>query len=689
MAVSLEQQRALAMASARMRMADAEQQKPDSGPTLNPLAATLMARAVTSIMPRVAEGMGAYGVPEAVANGATFGFEPNIKAGGKALAAKTYDVITGAKNTPSMGEYYDRTLTAEQEARRKFREDKSKISIPSEIAGGFLTGAGLVKNGVNFAKLAGAKSFLPKMAANAVEGAAYGGLAGFGGGEGSFENRVQGAKDNAPLGALLGAAVQPVANAVGGVTGVAKNWWDAFINPIKHGEDLLIRRIMQDNTTPQKIAEAVRDARSQGVEPYTAIDAAGQNTRKLGGLAARTPGEFREKAVNFADSRQYEQNNRVSKYVDDALGVKGADAFATEEQLIASRKAEADPLYEEAFKNPAPTSQTYIDLLTRPSVKDKLAGLEKLAAEDNRPYSDLMTDNPAAQGEMIPTVRGWEALKRMLDDEVNSLYSSGKGYAGSVVKGTRDTVRSQLKEDFPAIKQASDIYSDKSSSLEAIKAGRDIVKARNADELTALIRKLSEDKKDMARIGAAREFGVAPSNNPLKSDSTAKFNTPNARQKIDLLAKNPEDATQFQHRLDLERNMTRANNELTTGARTSGDMLENNDIYAGNALAALFSGNLGRASALMFGRGADFLRAGANGLNEKAATTVGDYLINPDPAKIEALADMFAKTQNAANLPSKGQALAIGINLARQGDNIPKPWDILKDDNESQKKGAK
>lgn len=143
-----------------------------------------------------------YGLGHEVANSMTFGTYPNIEAG-LIAAINSGKNLVGAGDGRSMGETYDAALSNAQGARREYRGEFPITATVGGMTGGMLTGAGLMKNGVsivgNMANR-GLSSLAPRIA---------GGAAGFGGGEGGFDQRLKNAQINLMLGAAVGATGRP------------------------------------------------------------------------------------------------------------------------------------------------------------------------------------------------------------------------------------------------------------------------------------------------------------------------------------------------------------------------------------------------------------------------------------------------------------------------------------------------
>ncbi len=643
-----------------------------------------------------------------ILNGMTLGALPNAQAGMLA-GVKGLRNALGLGDDVGVSDTYDRELKAAQEARRSYRGEFPITAAVGDVAGGLVTGFGLAKSGVTLVgQMAnkGLANLAPRVAASAVEGGGYAAAAGFGGSEGDVSDRLRSAKDNVPLG-MIGGALAPAAGdyVVGPVVNTAKNIYRGIRDPEGRAADLLIQRIMQDKQTPDALATAVEAASRAGQPEFRAIDAAGRNTQRLGKTAARAPGEFREDAAQILDTRMAGQGDRLKGFVDKALDTTGDTAFATEQKILTGRRLAAQNLYDDAYKAPAPTGTAYGDLLEKPSVQDAMRAVEKAAAEKNMPLSDLFAevanpnatkavkqtasavlgpdgkpvmtsqeviDNPTTR---IPTVRGWDMIKRALDAQVDTGFRStdaAQRYAAATVKETRDALREQLGTDVPKYREALSRYSDDASALEAIDTGRGLAKAGNPDEGIAAFRALPEGEQDFARLGYAREVGSKIDGRAAGHDKTAIFDNPNVKAKLDAVIDDPLIRAVFGDagvrggrtgQLGREQDMAATRRLIAGGSDTVENLLDQPPAGLLYGLGQIASGHPIRGASAL---GPVVSRA-AQGLNERGTNAVGDFLMSNDPAKIGSLADMFRLAQDRAGRPSIGPTVFnAAVNAPRQ-----------------------
>lgn len=607
-----------------------------------------------------------YGGAAAIANGMTFGTLPNIQAGIGAGVNAAANAV-GLGDGQSISDTYARILEGQQAERRGFDQRNPIVSPVLNAAGGVATGAGLAGNGVTVVgRMAnqGLSNLLPRTVAGAAEGAAYAGAAGFGGGEGGFDNRLKGAKDNLIAGAVLGGAMPAVTNAVGGTVRMARDAYLGVADPARRADELIVRALGRDRSSPAALADAVEAAGAAGQPDYRALDAAGRNAQRLAGTAARTPGEFRETAATTLAQRQAAQGERIGGYVDDALG-SGAGAFETEQGLIAGRRAAARQLYDEAFAAPPPAGEFYDELSRRPIVQQAVRNMERAAA-DSLPGTPGAVSLPEMTSPAGLSMRGWDYVKRYLDGHVNALFSSADAdqrALAPVYRDLRDALRGRLGEDNPAYSRALARYADDATSLEAIETGRNVVRARNPDAPIAALRGLGEGDRGLAREGASREIGVKLENARSGQDKTLIFDTPAMQRRLDALTDDPIAGEVLASRLGRERDMVRSARSVTGGSDTFERLADAADTEGAQFLADVLMGRKLSAGARALGAA----KRAATGLNENSAAHLGDYLLSADPSRIRALEPAFREAMDAAERPSIAPAvMAAAVNAPRQ-----------------------
>lgn len=144
------------------------------------------------------------GLVDSFTQGVAFGFGDELTA----AEAATLGSVPGE----SWRERYDQALAMEREQNRRFRENNPVAATAAEVAGGVataMTPVGAIGSGMKGGVTLG------NMAKGAAAGAGYGGLYGFGTGEGGAVERAANVPLSAGIGAAGGALAVPVAAGAG------------------------------------------------------------------------------------------------------------------------------------------------------------------------------------------------------------------------------------------------------------------------------------------------------------------------------------------------------------------------------------------------------------------------------------------------------------------------------------------
>lgn len=577
------------------------------------------------------------------------------------------------------------------------REEYPVQTALTNIAGGVTSGYGLAKNGVtlvgNMANN-GLRNLLPRMFAGGLEGATYGGISGYFGADGGNDERFAQAAENAPLGAVVGAAAVPAVDLISAIMKPVANAWNSWRNPEGTATEKLAEAMAMDATSADDIATRMKQAILDGVPEYKMVDAAGKNAQRVGAIAAKTPSGFRAEVADTMAARQMNQGDRIAGYMDDALG-QGDDAFRSEQALIAARQNAAKPLYEKAYSAPTPQGQIYDEMLGKQSVKDAMSAVRRVAEENQIPITDLLTEIPNPNPQMqtvvsdildasgkpitrseavqdtltVPTVRGWDFIKRELDAKVNQLFKAGDTTAATAIKETRNQLRQALSESVPDYAAALKSYSDDSASLEAMEAGRNLISARNPDEAKAIVSQIDPSNKSLAKLGAAREAGVKLDNMRSGQDKTLMFDTPNMQGKLETIVDDPVALAVLREQLGLEKDMVRSSRTMLNGSSTAENLIDEATLNNnGGAMAALLSGQPLRALGLAAGTAMGKIGRATSGISEKGANAIGEFLLSSDPEKVRGLAELYQQMLARQTAPSITPAVIdAGFNSARTG----------------------
>ncbi len=369
-----------------------------------------------------------------IASGVTFNLADEIAAGGDALLGH---FVGRGSQAGTLGERYDANLTAERARDKAFQAEHPIIDAAGNIAGG--VGGAIVAAP---AAAAGPAVSAGRAAANYIgTGAIYGGLAGFGEGEGGLQNRLITGAMGAGAGGVAGGVLGGLASAASGVGGRIATLFGRGDSEAA-AERLINRNLSRDKVTPEQVQDRFTAA---GDQPVALVDVGGRNTVNLGATAANTPSEAMEVADKFVEGRRLGRPDRLTATGDEVFGGGSGTDLPEIRAALREKRSAAGELYDRAFKI-EPNTDEYARLA--PWVNDRIgqdamqrglrvAELEHLA--EGTPFKPADFGVTRGEGGKFVPVEGQTPNMRLLD-------AVKRGY-DEIVEGFRDPTSGRLNLD--------------------------------------------------------------------------------------------------------------------------------------------------------------------------------------------------------------------------------------------------
>jgi len=586
------------------------------------------------------DGDTGYGVKNSILNGLTLGAAPTI------LSAMQTPIEMAKRGTFDPTEGYAYAKARQDMMRDKYRDEHPIADAIGNAAGGITTGAGLANNGLTLVKAG--QGLLPRAAAMAGEGAAYGGITGFNEGDG-IEGRLKGAGQGAALGGAIGGAL-PAVGAAGKaalspvISNIAARW-----NPEGAARARLVRALSESGQTSSDVAQKVSDAAGSGQGVYTLADALGSPGQNLLSTVARAPGEGRTAVTNFLEGRQAGQANRVASQIDEALGVNGTAKQATQ-RLFQEGDEAARPLYDKAMQVGPVWDDRIQQFLDDPIMKQGLATgvkIQRLNAlakgEKFNPHDYAIIDFDAA-GEPIfggvPNMRTLQAGKIGLDklvEEHSDPVTGRMTQMGSAINGVRKAFLAKLNDYNPAYREANAAYAGPAQAREAIEAGRDMARTGRAADNLADFGALSPINQQAARIGYADATNQGIERGAQGVNAARKFTSDKSQAELPALSLfngpyRPGQADTLSQRLGREMDMFETRRIALGGSRTADNLA--NEEAAGIDPRIFWNALHG-----------NFVKAGANAIHAS-----GNALTGNTPAVRSALAQLLLRSGDQGSI---------------------------------------
>lgn len=479
-----------------------------------------------------------------VVKGVTFGFGDELRAGTDALAQGVGNLFSGSEGRPTMGQAYDKSLAASREQDRLDAATNPVSNVTGQVAGGVSSmvlapelGAGRLIAPVGtlinplFRALPG---WLQTGARVVGGGAAAGGAAGFGEGEGGVGNRLE----SAAIGAGTGAVVAPV---VGAATSAAP-WAVGRVgqaaglrNPETAADRQIVRALDRGGVS---VDDAATRLNAAGDAPVALVDVGGRNMVNLGATAANTPGASMDVADAMVQNRRELRPDRLMTAGDAAFGGgRGTDVADVTAERQAQRQT-ASPLYTEAFSKPAGMTDSMQAILQDPIGQSGLKrGLEiqriENATRRARGEPEVPTTDPAIHYDEngdprivgVPNMRSLDAVKRGMDAVIEDARSDTTGRVNwterlRAIDDMRRTWVGLLDENNPEYAAARAAWGGPSAQMEATQAGQTALRT-NRDIVAQRAVSGPPDVQDAYRLGVGRDYADRVSD-PARASGAAR-----------------------------------------------------------------------------------------------------------------------------------------------------------------------
>lgn len=412
----------------------------------------------------------------AALQGLTFGLSDEA---GAALAAIPASIKTGKPYKEIYSEI-QRDLGGKRQA---FAEDNPATALGLEIAGGVATG-GL--GGTRALSGAGYRnaSNLGKAGRIAGVGAAEGGI--YGAGTADQGERLAGGATGAATGAVAAPVGAGLVNTLGRGAGTLTNYASQKLSQTPRDKAVNVLRNTAESVgmTPD---DAVMRMRELGPEATIAdLNDAFAVTARAG---MNRQGGMREAGRAMVDQRQANQQTRLKSAI--ASATKGdADFRGTYDNILSTRKANADRLYSQARNEGLRMTPVIQNLLKKPQVAAAYKQGQQWA-EGRGMGSNLL--------EVL------HQTKLVLDDRISKAIRSGKNNQASVLKGLQRHLLDEMDAN-TTYKQAREQFAGDTAAADAIQLGNDFLK-KNPEELAGLMNNMTQTERDLVAVGAAKALG--------------------------------------------------------------------------------------------------------------------------------------------------------------------------------------
>jgi len=584
----------------------------------------------SSVNPQAVDEMSNKGraLATGVANGASFGFGDNIAG----LIEGSKEVLQGR----DFGRGYQYGLGTAREGMARDAAAEPGLTTVGNIAGATLPA-------LASAPLAGGAGLLGTMGRGGAIGAVEGGLQGAGNADGQdvLGQTIKGAAIGAGAGIAAPALVAGGAALKNGVMDPVTGVFDSMMSRASNSKAnrAVSKALSSSGKTEQEIVDALTRAGREGQPEFRLMDALGVAGQRQASGVARAGGDAGREITEFLQSRQLDQGDRVSGFIDDAFGTKGTTAAQTREGLTTARGAAADTAYAAARGNAAPVDVQgalgVIDAriggmsgsgIAGDSIDGKLSSYRSRLAGDGAGLGNGVTGAELSDFDRVLGV------KQSIQDDIGAAVRAGRNNEARELTKLANELDAALEASSDGYRAANDGFREASRVIGAVDEGAAMAtRGRAADNVPAF-NAMPGPQQDAARIGYGDnllnklEAVTAPTANRAKPLLSTKRTT-----EADAMAVGP---TIYRDRLARENTMWETQNRALGGSKTA-DNLQDIDAIEGLAGGAL---DVARSAGnFQFGdvvaKISAMLGPMARGQTDETRQLIAKILMSDDPAK--------------------------------------------------------
>lgn len=498
-----------------------------------------------------------YDMPRAALQGMTFGFSDEI---GSALAAIPAAIATG---TNPVAAYKDMQQSVHNE-QKQYAKDNLYTAMALEAGGGMLTGG---VGGLKAANTVLKGASLPVRAA--AIGATEGGIYGLGSADEG--ERLSNAGIGALAGGVLGGVGAPVLSK-GTELGTNALGWAAkkFNDPVERRAQRIVRnQLLADNSIDDVLAKYTK----QGADG-TLADADGNIATIAQYTTAQADPSIRNQVREQMHQRNRGQFDRFGRYIGNELGV--ADVSSSRnllEGVKQARKAQATPLYEEAYQHLIPINDRIAQILERSTVKSSLGKVAKNLSDQDIPIETQINNGSIS-------IRAIDELKKVLDDQANKAARKGENHKASLIGSSARELRDIADETVPIYKEARGVYAGAKALEDARQAGADIFKPKtDVFGLENDVARMGESEKQMFKSGVLEAIAQKTGKAGYQRNIMNQFDSPDSRMRLQAAFGNDErKMNDFIDFADREMNFNRVKGLLDVQAQSQTALLKNHGL---------------------------------------------------------------------------------------------------------------
>jgi len=478
-----------------------------------------------------------------------------------------------AVNAPTWGERYHDTLTNIRGGLSGFQADnpkQAKAALAASVTGPMLIGGG-------------ESSLLGSM----LKGSTIGGAYGFGG---TNDDSVMGDLTATGLGVAAGAGMAGAGHAAGTMAGNAAGAVvDRLTGNTQTRGQKSAAQMLADTLKQQGIGADELTTQLQGNKPLTPMDVGGDNSplARLGRMITVLPGKPGQDVTSFLNTRQTGapgvQGQRGRVLGDISQLAPDTDTYGNQGALSQERSVNSNPLYQQAFSNPAVMTDRLAQFQADPDIQAGMArGIKiqrrnALAAGEPFNNSDYAITSWNAAGDPVigptPSWKTWHAGREGLDAQIEDFRDPVTGVLPPTknvisLQNLRRGLNSQLTTLNPDLAAADAAWSGPSQKKDAIRMGQKLLNA-DPEQITAAQTGMNAETIPYHQMGAGRALRDVANDTRDNNNIPLRLNgDQTTRDQIGAMF-GPNAGANFSSNMDLENQMARTRQFVTGGSNTA------------------------------------------------------------------------------------------------------------------------
>lgn len=661
MAMTVEQQRAIAMAEAEYK-ASMGGIVPPAPSGVDP--ATNQPPGVPAFSPQGVEGYdpqtGKVSQPGDRVGAFLSGALEGIPIVGPSVSNVTTDIAAGLVS-PFSGQSFGDVRQGMVDRRKQVEEDNPGTAMSGGLASvvGTMIPLGLTAAGGRMLGMTGdsllgrtVASGLSNMGINAADTAARGG---------DLPDVLKSGGKGLGIGLAL-----PGAGAL--VSGTGRAVWDAvgprigaITNPLKEAANRVSSAFGADTRSGVPLLSSADEAAaSANGQPLLNVDRGGESARSLARSAANNDPEARAIIDRKVSDRFASQNQRANSFIDRLMG--GApDDLALQDSIKSAARSANKPAYARAYQDGANgvMSPELERLAGSPGVASAMKaaaekGQDRAIADGFGAFNPKVTFTPDGRVQFragqtgvktYPDMQFWDYTYRELRDAASAAGRAGRNGEAETLGNLSKTLRGELDRAVPSYATARQGAASFFGAEDALDAGRKFVTlSKSLPETKRALASMSAPERESFAIGFSSELkDVIATVRDRANVIDRIYGTPEAREKI-AMALGPQRAREFESFARVETIMDQLRGAMGNST-TARQMKELGMAGAAGAGAGYLTGDwkAGIGTAMLV-RGA---RAYGTKVDETMAKNIAQLLLSDDPVKLRAAIQAGARNPKA------------------------------------------